>query len=611
MLRADAVPATYEATTRMESSSRVGPCGLAHELGHYLLFLDDDYLGLNAQNFLKPVETCPSAMSDPYRDDYSEFHPQANWSTECADTLAEKSTGRSDWETISTFYPDLSSSPSNTGPTSLPLAVTDVQVVPPSSSPSPLSNPFFFLTYNGARVQPDSTAQAFLFQGDRLIDLGSPSQGLIQARGAKPGDRLCVFEPGAHRAGCLAVAQGNIPLPLVDLPTWQPSVLVDAQTSSTFTVTVRGVPSGLSLLARIYSPNDPASPAISLTISNGVYSGTFSLSSPVPEGYVRIYISEDDPRQFLTNYTLGGSPARSWGRWARSWGRFVPASSSDGQLILFGNNLSFPAGEFYGVQALTLPPSIPSWMATVGRAYRLFTSAHAPSLIGSSVAFGYLGSDVPPLEEQWLTIYYSQTGASWTALPTNLDMEHNVASAPTQGPGFYALMTAFEVPLHGPGWNLVSYPIPDTLSHPVPETLLSIAGSYTTVYGYDDQDTIDPWKVYDVSAPAYANDLTGLKFAAGYWIYATHDVTLRLKGPAASSTAANTPSSFGSPPSTYYGPVSGSKTFTPLPGMVVTAWIDGHSCGQGKICKIVIVKENINIACAAPCEVTSYICNLH
>lgn len=83
------------------------PRALAHELGHFALFLDDNYLGLDEQGRLTPVETCPGAMSDPYRDDYSEFHPIEDWLPRCARTLSHLSTGRSDWETIVAFYPAL------------------------------------------------------------------------------------------------------------------------------------------------------------------------------------------------------------------------------------------------------------------------------------------------------------------------------------------------------------------------------------------------------------------------------------------------------------------------------------------------------------------------
>ena len=80
---------------------------LAHESGHYALFLNDNYLGLDAADRLIPVDSCPSAMADAYRQDepYDEFHPQKDWQLECFRTLSNQITGRSDWETIHAFYP--------------------------------------------------------------------------------------------------------------------------------------------------------------------------------------------------------------------------------------------------------------------------------------------------------------------------------------------------------------------------------------------------------------------------------------------------------------------------------------------------------------------------
>ena len=104
-----------------ESGDNLGedwPRALAHELGHYLFYLDDHYLGLKDE-ILVPVDTCPnSAMTDPYRDDHSEFLPQLDEG--CQDTLAAKTTGRSDWETVRTFYPWLHEGPTdNPGPEQL------------------------------------------------------------------------------------------------------------------------------------------------------------------------------------------------------------------------------------------------------------------------------------------------------------------------------------------------------------------------------------------------------------------------------------------------------------------------------------------------------------
>ena len=81
------------------------PRALAHEIGHYTFGLADNYLGLNAQGRLIPIESCPGVMSDPYRDDQSEFRPKADWLPTCQSTLAHKEFGRSDWENIAAAFP--------------------------------------------------------------------------------------------------------------------------------------------------------------------------------------------------------------------------------------------------------------------------------------------------------------------------------------------------------------------------------------------------------------------------------------------------------------------------------------------------------------------------
>ena len=63
-------------------------------MGHYALFLEDNYLGLDDAGLLVPVDSCPGAMADPYRDDaaagYGEFHPNAGWLPACAQTLSNR-----------------------------------------------------------------------------------------------------------------------------------------------------------------------------------------------------------------------------------------------------------------------------------------------------------------------------------------------------------------------------------------------------------------------------------------------------------------------------------------------------------------------------------------
>ena len=112
-------------------------------------------------------------MSDPYRDDYSEFHSDVGWLVQCAQTLSEQQTHRSDWATIAHFYPPLMGTPPNSGPSHLPLKVTEVQIMAPDATAVPLTTPIFVLNNEQLeQVVAGPSARAYLFQGDRLIDLG-------------------------------------------------------------------------------------------------------------------------------------------------------------------------------------------------------------------------------------------------------------------------------------------------------------------------------------------------------------------------------------------------------------------------------------------------------
>lgn len=125
------------------------PRVLAHELGHYLFFQLDNYLGISENGLLTEVDCSNSVMTDPYVEAYSEF--LSEWTDDCLSTVAYKTTGRYDWETIRNFYPMLQEPDSknggpNLGPTSLPLAVTQIQFIEPPTSTRTLASPFFRIT---------------------------------------------------------------------------------------------------------------------------------------------------------------------------------------------------------------------------------------------------------------------------------------------------------------------------------------------------------------------------------------------------------------------------------------------------------------------------------
>ena len=64
------------------------------------------------------------------------------------------------------------------------------------------------------------------------------------------------------------------------------------------------------------------------------------------------------------------------------------------------------------------------------------------------------------------------------------------------------------------GWNLVGYP-----SETTRDVLATLSGvSFDLAYAYDAFATGNPWQKYDVNAAPYANSLTEMTSARGYWI---------------------------------------------------------------------------------------------
>jgi hypothetical protein len=613
----------------------------AHELGHYLFFQDDNYLGYDAAGNFVAVPTCPGAMNDPYSGDkasgYDELHPITNWPAQCANTLANRETNRSDWQTIERFYPalneTLATTPDKFGPSNLPLAVTQMEVQPVASGflAVPLVSPIYSLVRAEGGSYAPERASAYLFQDtdqdqvpDRLIELGTPVSGKVEARGARAGDRLCVFDPEARRLGCSVLNDVNRTLALTSRPDWSPSVLVTPVTSRTIQVTVSGVTQTVSMAAQLF-PRDSAASAVILLnqtqVGADMYQGTFVLETEALEASVHVWVNEPGARrETLTSYSIGGNPApRKPGKSGRSQPprRFkrAPVLSSDGQAQVLGIQGNFPLGEFYALQNVDNFPAPPIWTTVVGQAYRLVRSSGAPSLAGSAFTVNYLDSEVPAGEESSLTIYFlascGSSGAglppaagpyriylplvmrggaqtctpTWRALPTTRDADGDLVSAATQGEGLYLVLSSIDMPLHQ-GWNDVAYPVAE--SRPVTVGLASITGKYTSVCSYQADDVDNPWHCFGSGLPpfgdAWVNDLTTLEFGT-YWIYATQAVTLSLKGPYGGALV-NQPVYSEPPPAVFYGEVKSSSMFAVKPGMIVAARMGEAVCGQTKTIEV-------------------------
>ncbi|MBN1890565.1 MAG: VCBS repeat-containing protein [Thermoflexales bacterium] len=602
---------------------------LAHELSHYLFYLPDNYIGIGPDGAPIYTDCKGSFMTSTYDDTYSEFLIRARWQTdpECLKTMAEHTTGRADWETLRRFYPALvTPTLVNTGPGVLPLGVTQLVAAPVEGEVATLPPDFFDLrSAQSFDLLAVRGAQAYLFktrgtpgiEDDRVIHLGASvgSGDRIKVRGAEAGDRLCVLGPydeavSAAYAGCIeSLGALNRSVYLSPASNWRPAIVVQSVTSRTMAITVTLAVSTADLHVQVFpaygaptatAVTAPSAPMLPLSpTQSSVFTQVVTLDEPAFEGWVRVWVGGASPvREGLSQVFLsppwgpnmggafGFGNTRAWGANKRQLG--APVASGDGQVTVFNTQDIFADTGTVSLQALNSLPNLPTWLTPVGQGYRFVSD----KVFTRTIAFDYLQREAPAGYEHTLRLYYiPDDGPSWSRLPTELDTAMNRATAQmpdnaTHGQGIYALLSTIDMPPFEAGWNLFGYPAPE--SRTVTEALASIAGAYSSLYGYEPGPPTR-WTLYDPGVGlrhpemvGMVNDLSQLEFGQGYWLHATQAVTAYLGVPAG---AARQPSAaLYLPPATYYGwVVPSSGAFTPTAGTSVTAWVGDDSCGQGEV----------------------------
>ncbi len=314
---------------------------LAHELAHYLLFLPDNYLGINNGGVFHLVNCPGSFMTTANDPSYSEFLTEVGWDKgECQSTLAATTTGRNDWATINKFYPMLFT-PTKTisGPTDLPLAVTtllpwaftdqeppfparnfDIRSANGSNERLRLPNGQAYLIKTQGTIMPmpeDDDALAYLTD-DQLIILGSPTGGgRLDVRGAAENDKLCLFDSSQGYAGCInQVTRNTVAVHVAQLwPAlkWQPNVVAYALDATRVAVTVTqpltdGDRLMVQLFPRHYGSVPGNAPATSFAYADDeqtlVYTAVLTMQLPAYETAVRVWVEPNKScNEKAGNYT--------------------------------------------------------------------------------------------------------------------------------------------------------------------------------------------------------------------------------------------------------------------------------------------------------------------
>jgi hypothetical protein len=438
---------------------------LAHEFGHYLLFLFDTYTDQNGISSEEIASECAgSAMGNAYlATNHAFIGAQAAWDSLCGATEAHfRLNGRTEWATITGWY-NFIVAPAAVVPGGFPpVALTNVVFVPPATLPPALANQVYTLTYQLGETS-SGEARAFLLRDDSLIfEQGKPAKDstTVQLTDARLGDRLCVFdlndhaesaESPRHQFGCESVVAGDSELIMTRDITWSPQITIEQTGPQQLSVTVKQPLAGGSQLAgRLIPETDAAGPPQTFAGSGDIRSAVFNLAEPVMPVYLQLWVEETPTapqtrREVIADRGVGGN------------GAFGPARLYTGVLVVSSDgNASYQndepielgPGESVAWQSMPGTPPMTPWNRISGQSYRL-DAFPADLVAGGTVSikyvdeFGVLSAAQAAAEGAALHFW---DGSKWVPLPTTITQPAGAqdailtATAPSQGATIYAVL---------------------------------------------------------------------------------------------------------------------------------------------------------------------------
>jgi len=450
---------------------------LAHEFGHYLLFLYDTYTDKNGNSNDAIAALCTgSAMGNAYvLDNQAYIFSQPHWETACGATEAYfRLNGRNEWDTIHAWY-DWSIVPQVAVPDIFPpVPLTTVLFDPPDNIPAPLASQVFSLTYQAGETS-SGAAQAFLIRDNSyVLEQGKPAKQstFVELIDARVGDRLCVYDINdyaeandtpRHQFGCEIIAAGDSNLDLTRDATWSPELHIVQTGPQQLSVTVRQMvaPVNASLNARLI-PEHGAALAAQVLTQNGVFwTGVFDLAEPVAPVYLQIWVEEtpvapETRREVMTDRGTGGNGAFGPARLHSG----VMALSSDGNASYSSDTpIDLAAGESIAWQSMPGAPPLPPWKRILSQSYLL--GAFPPELVAGG-AIGLQFSDSAAVSSAAVSsaaagaavaMIHFWDGVEWQPIPTTITLPAGrgdppagaadgvlLANAPSQGVGVYAVL---------------------------------------------------------------------------------------------------------------------------------------------------------------------------
>ena len=452
---------------------------LVHELGHYALYLGDEYeyhQYTDAGNLSGRADGCCTGpeIKNPDTDDAtnasimdyqyhaSELWPAGlnpTWDETCRLTRQWQIHQESDWQTLPRMYADSASPPRwefitptlrggiVAGPQALPLRLPAIQVYNQVSLPPRTLT--VYSPWGGRYWGAFVTLYARRGDQDRPIDQGTTnSQGVITLLGAAAGDTVRVASPDAALWGELRIGEATEYSLTLRPVTWpagakaprvSPRIsLVPASDGRTLYVCVYGLEGGRRLQATVVQPGGLASQSTELAYSDtaGVYEGSLAFLEAVlgdGDAWVREIGAQDEPLYLYSPFVLSRVSAAAGS----------DLFSEDGNLFLYVDEGSLPAGEAYAViMPLSAPPAPPQGLALVGSAYEIKFSGAMTELARPGLLKMRFGPDTRGGQHpQTLGLYaWDHLDSSWHALESALSERDASLVHATRRLGIYALM---------------------------------------------------------------------------------------------------------------------------------------------------------------------------
>jgi hypothetical protein len=445
------------------------PLALAHEFGHYLLYLFDTYTGVDGVADIALTELCiGTAMGDVYKPANQNFiFNPTQWNTTCNGTEAFAGLGgRTEWQTIAGWYP-WAQIPTAVvaGPAAPPTPLTTVRFISPRITPAATAAGQFNLEYQDGESS-SGEARAFLYQGGRLVEQGKPPKEslAVQVTGAQVGDRLCVYdindhaeagESTRHQFACEQIIAGDDTVVMTKDTAWDPQVnLRQVGTDQVQVIVTASVAANLQVRVQLYPEHQTALAPIVLPRVGAAFSATVTLTQPVPALYAQVFVNEAPPlpttrREVVADRGTGGGGA--FGP-ARAYGGVLVVSSDGNASFEPESDLDLNAGESIAWQSMPGTPPLPFFKWISGQSYRL--DAFPPLLVTNGTVriafddnFGLQAAGEAEAAGAGGPALHFWDGSSWRALPTQLTTPAGsidgtrLASAPSQGTGVYAVLT--------------------------------------------------------------------------------------------------------------------------------------------------------------------------